>query len=378
MPKYSFLDEQDETPLFMALSEGKEGRLHQQAVASAWAKTKFGNALCSMGGKLTGPALGEWMQLMSKVNPKWTEQNAKNGRAKLQEKLDNDPEFYADWCDNKSKGALRFKKEYPALFKEYQKNRVNSAMQWRLDNPEEHSENQKKWQEAGQHAAWEKEVWKDSILIAQGAWRAFLLTPGGDEWKKRQSNRMKELRKDPEFNRANADACRNSKAHKKAAKQNLKLANDAAHYEVVCPTCGKTGDAVVMPRHHFDKCTFNEQLELKVIKGISNKHIFRNQKEIQDLFLKSGPKSNYYFKYDIFDRYFLKLDPSKKTSGFCVLNTFDFNEYYLDLENKEIERKAKVLEGQRERARSIAKNRIGTHHTEETKIKIANKLKINA
>mgnify|MGYP000123526893 CR=1 FL=1 len=378
MSKYSFLEEQNETPLFMALAEGKEGRLHQIAAASAWGQTKFGRSLCQIGGKLTGPALGEWMQLMSKINPEWTHQNAKNGRAKLQDKLDSDPEFYADWCENHSKGALRFKEEYPELFKEYQKRRTDASMQWRIDNPEEHAENQKNWQEAGRKAAWEKEVWRDSILIANGAWRAFLLTPEGDAWKLKQSDRMKIKRQDPKFNKANADSCRNSKAHKKAAKQNVKLATEAAHYEVICPRCGKSGDAVVMPRHHFDKCTFNEQLELKVIKGISDKHIFRNQKEIQEIFLKAGFKSNYYFKYDIFDKYFLKLDPSKKTSGFCVLNTFDFDVYYLDLEHKETERKAKVLEGQRQRAKNMAKKRKGTHHTEETKIKIANKLKTNA
>ena len=262
MSKYSFLDDLDETPLFQALAEKGEGRLHQQAAASAWGKTEFGKSLCQIGGKLTGPALGEWMRLMSKVNPKWTKQNAKNGRAKLQDKLDSDPEFYADWCENHSKGALRFKTEYPALFEEYQKLRVTAAKQWRLDNPEEHEENYANFQRLGQERSKELECWRIGWEVAHKNYKLWQKTEDYQRWKKRQSNRMKELRKDPEFNKANADGCRKSKAHKKAAKQNIKAANKAAHYKVTCPKCGKHGDAAVMSRYHFDKCTFNEQLEL--------------------------------------------------------------------------------------------------------------------
>jgi len=334
-------------------------------------------SLCQMGGKLTGPALGEWMQLMSKVNPEWTHQNAKRGRAKLQEKLDNDPEFYADWCDSKSKGALRFKEEYPELFEEYQKLRMDTVMQWRIDNPEEHAKNFANFQAKGQARAKELECWKIGWEVAHKRYKEWQQTEDYLRWKEERSEWLSNQRKDPnsEFNINMRKGLAESEAKRKSELENIKLATEAAHYEVICPKCGKPGDAVVMSRHHFDKCTFNQQLELKVIKGISDKHIFRNQKEIQEIFLKAGFKSNYYFKYDIFDKYFLKLDPSKKTSGFCVLNTFDFDAYYLDLEHKEIERKAKVLEGQRQRARNMAEKRKGTKHSEESKNKIRKAIK---
>jgi len=362
---FQFLDEQDDTPLFQALDEKGEGRLHQQAVAKAWANTEFGRSLCSMGGKLSGPALGEWTKLMSKVNPEWTLQNAKNGRAHLQEKLDSDPEFYADWIDNKSKGALKFKEEYPELFDAYQKLRVDGAMQWRLDNPEEHEINQKNWQEAGQKAAWEKEVWKDSILIAQGAWRAFLLTPEGDAWKLKQSDRMKLKRKDPVFNAKMKKAHDESEALLASRRESIKAAIKATSKKVICPRCNKSGAYRVMKRHHFDNCTFDKAKEIRSINSLDN-IVYKNKNTFIELFTKEFDKS-YFCKYNVYERYFVKLYPNKKTSGLSVKITFDKDSYFKSLELKEIERKAKVLEGQRERQRAMAEKRKGSVQTKKNK-----------
>ena len=256
MARYSFLDEQDNTPFFQALAEKGEGRLHQQAVASAWGKTEFGQALCSMGGKLTGPALGQWMQLMSRVNPEWTSQNAKNGRAKLQEKLDNDPEFYADWCDAKSEGALRFKEEFPELFEEYQNRRVDANIQWRLDNPEEWAINQQKWSKAGQKRSQELECWKIGFAVA---WENYKLWQGTEDYQKfikEASDRMSKQRKDPnsQFNINMRKAHAESEAKRISELKNIKKATEKMSSKVQCPHCNKMGAYRIMKRWHFDKC----------------------------------------------------------------------------------------------------------------------------
>ena len=256
MAKYSFLDGQDDTPFFQALAEKGEGRLHQQAVASAWSKTKFGNALCSMGGKLTGPALGEWMRLMSKVNPEWTKQNAKNGRAKLQEKLDSDPEFYADWCENKSKGAKIFKKEYPALFEEYQKLRVSAAMQWRIDNPEEHEENYANFQRLGQERSKELECWRIGWEVAHKNYKLWQKTEDYQRWKSDRSNFMSAQRKDPnsQFNINMRKAHAESEAKRISELKNIKKATEKMSSKVQCPHCDKKGAYRIMKRWHFNNC----------------------------------------------------------------------------------------------------------------------------
>jgi len=193
---------------------------------------------------------------MSKVNPKWTEQNAKNGRAKLQKKLDNDPEFYADWCDNKSKGALRFKKEYPALFKEYQKNRVGAAMQWRLDNPEEHKENYANFQRLGQERSKELECWRIGFDTAHANYKLWQGTEDYQRFIKESSERMSNQRKDPnsQFNINMRKAHSESEAKRKSEIDNIKKATEKMKAQVKCPNCEKQGAFRIMKRWHFDNC----------------------------------------------------------------------------------------------------------------------------
>jgi hypothetical protein len=253
---FQFLNKQDDTPFFQALAEKGEGRLHQQAVAKAWANTEFGKALCQMGGKLTGPALGQWMQLMSRVNPDYIKQNSKYGRAKLQEKLDSDPEFYADWIDKKSKGALKFKEEFPELFKEYQKRRVDAIMQWRLDNPEEHEINQKNWREAGQKRSQELECWRIGWDVAHENYKLWQGTEDYQRFIKEASDRMSKQRKDPnsQFNINMRKAHAESEAKRISELENIKKATEKMSSTVQCTHCDKRGAYRVMKRWHFDNC----------------------------------------------------------------------------------------------------------------------------
>jgi hypothetical protein len=256
-------------------------------------------------------------------------------------------------------------KENPEESKARVEKSIDGLTKWREENPEKAEAAIKKWQDAGHKVAWEKEVWRDSILIAQGAWRAFLLTPEGDEWKKRQSNRMKESRKDPVFNAKMKKALNESEAKLVASRKSVKLATKASHYKVTCPKCKFKGDVTVMGRHHFDNCTFDEAKEIRLIKSLDNV-VYRNKKTFLELFTKEFDK-NYFWKYRVYDRYFVKLYPNRKTSGFSVKKTFDKDGYFKSLELKEIERKAKVLEGQRERQRAMAEKRRGSGQTKKNK-----------
>ena len=352
---FEFLDEQDDTPFFKALAEKGEGRLHQQALASAWGKTKFGRSLCQIGGRLTGPALGEWMILMSKVNPKWTNLNAKNGRAKLQEKLDSDPYFYQDWITAKSEGAKKFKEEYPILFEEYQKIRVQASMQWRLDNPEEHAKNFANFQTKGQARAKELECWRIGWEVAHKRYKEWQQTEDYLRWKKERSEWLSYKRNnDPEFNAANAEAGRNSKKKQKSDRKNIKLANEATHQLVECPKCKKLGDKPVMERHHFDKCTFDLSKELEIINNITNDRIFSNSKELKSIFEASNLQGKTYFtKYDILSRYFKKLFPDKKTSGKYVKKEFNTSSYFQEMEDEEVKRKEKIKSERIKRAKLL-------------------------
>ena len=173
---------------------------------------------------------------------------------------------------------------------------------------------------AAQKASAELECWKIGWEVAHKNYKIWQQTDDYQKWVINKSNIMSENRNDPdsEWNKNMRISHLNSEAKRKSELENIKIANEHAHYNVTCPVCNKQGDAVVMPRHHFDNCTFDKVKELEVVNSIEDNHVFKNKNEIKDLFISSGFDLNYFGKYNIFDKYFRKLDPSKKTSGRCI------------------------------------------------------------
>lgn len=347
MSKYSFLDEIDETPLFKSLYETGEGVFNQRAAVYAWSQTKLGQETLSKNGKITGPKLGQWMKDFAKNYPEQASKMGKKGSDALSEKLRNDPVFYNAFCESHRIALLKWNKENPIESKIRVEKAISGLAKWRMENPEEAKAGIKKWSDAGWRAAWEKECWKDNILIAHGAWRAFLLTPDGDAWKKRQSSKMKLQRKDPVFNAKMRKAHDESEAKSISDRANIKLATLATHYKMECPVCGFHCDNTTAERWHFDNCTFDAVKEQKAISKIRYDKIFKNGEELRNFFLKEGFESNYFSKYDIFSKYFKKMHPTRKTSGLVVLKEFNTKAYFKELDKKEKLRKIEIKKKKR-------------------------------
>lgn len=367
MSKYSFLDELEESPIFKSLYEKGEGVFLQAAVAYQLMKSGQASRMASKSVENSE----NW--IINRVTPEQQHINSKKGNDIFLSRLQNDEEFYNWFCKNQSVNLIRFKEENPEKFNEHQSKRVKASMQWRIDNPEEHDKNFKAFQEKGNTRRKELESQRiaQGISIQKAIWmiglkKAWEKTQS-EEWKNSEkaieyrlaiSNRLKNLRNDKnsDFYKNMMLGLANSEAKKKSDLENIKLANKYTHYIVTCPKCGKTGDNPIMRVHHFDKCTFNESLEIKALNILENEILSR--KEIIRAFDKIQLDINYVSKYKIMERYFKKLYPNKSTSGKFVKIDFNIDAYFLRLEEDKIaKRKIIKLKMKQAGAQNITEGR---------------------
>lgn len=328
---YSFLNDMDDSPLFRFLSEKSEGRLHQIACMISWACTPEGRKTTSLGGKNASPYLAEWARFYAKNFPLEFAKICSRGGKTMQERLNNNLELKREHYASVAASLVLWNAQNPEDSNRRIENAIEGLRIWREENPVAYKNSLDAWQKSGTAASMAVEGWKIGWKIARIRYKLWQKTEDYTRWLRERSREMSEWRKDPlsDFNLRMKEAHRNSKAKKESEIENIKKATESMARKVSCPVCGREGAYRIMKRHHFDNCTFNEKLELEVIRELSNEKVY-SMREIKSLFLNAGMDKIYFGKYSVLERYFKKFDPSKVTLSKYVLSEIE-QSVYLDV-----------------------------------------------
>lgn len=359
MAKYDFLNDIDESLFFTVLSEKGEGRFLQAAVAYQLMKSGQASRMALKVADQTSRRM--------KALPKAEQiRRATIGGTRMQHMLRSNPELKQNHYAKTGKLIREWNQNNPELSKQRKDACADGLAKWRKDNPElakaqwakasaaavEHLKKHETWRKANGISN-ELALWKKGIDIAHQRFANWKNTDAGLKWRDSNSKKMSELRKDPnsEWNKKMKQSHFNSKAKRESELKNIKIAQQRSHYQVICPKCKASGDNVVMHVHHFNKCTFDEKKERVALESMNSLCIYKSKKDINRVFTSFGFDLKYFEKYKIFERFFKKLYPDKKTNGLCVVKEFDIESYFKELQLNEINRKIDIKHRQIERAK---------------------------